>query len=476
MGKVMVPHPALGFPTSLSLTYKSYNGWLSRGLPLWSIYKVLVTDSYGQSYSLCKRYFALESGVPVRFDLLPGNCHMPEEVYELDEFPPPVTLDRLDEESSEFNKYESITTLNEHNLAEKKGNLNLHWQKLIDGNDLDRESTETSRGFDTTDTNLATEEVFEPVLRKDKVKLNRGRNLEGFAGEGAEILEPVLKATTQRITNEAKRTGSAQTDRKPREETGFHSVQLFPFRLGELLERAERYARQTLLPLISETAPKLFGFGAVVSDENNPLAEGERKGKEYRLAPDQAESESRPKNIYELLREGVNRTAQKIVQPRSVTNIKFYSNNNELSETSTGKEADIERSDAEFKGRAGHQISIEDIRIDLPTYRPPKQVKGFPYSFEGREEADFNNTTTTPSNQIVSTTPDRKRADDKVARSWLHFNIPDFQTMSRSFLDWTSLSASSGTTKTKRSLSQNYEDQKRTENFESPERRLIPLS
>lgn len=46
---------------------------------------------------------------------------------------------------------------------------------------------------------------------------------------------------------------------RPRENSVF-TIQLFPFRLGELIERAERYARETLLPLISEQAPRIFRF------------------------------------------------------------------------------------------------------------------------------------------------------------------------------------------------------------------------
>lgn len=47
---------------------------------------------------------------------------------------------------------------------------------------------------------------------------------------------------------------------RPRENSVF-TIQLFPFRLGELIERAERYARETLLPLISEQAPRIFRLG-----------------------------------------------------------------------------------------------------------------------------------------------------------------------------------------------------------------------
>lgn len=48
ISRILVPHPALGFPSAITLTYKSYSGWLSRGLPLWRIFKVMLTDSFGK--------------------------------------------------------------------------------------------------------------------------------------------------------------------------------------------------------------------------------------------------------------------------------------------------------------------------------------------------------------------------------------------------------------------------------------------
>lgn len=459
----MVPHPALGFPTSIALTYKSYNGWLSRGLQFWNVYKVVITDSYGQSYSICKRFFSLESGVPVKLDLQPGNCHIAEEVYELDELPPspPVPLDRVDGDKTEYNKYETIK-LGNYGLTEEENSSNLPWSNLIDGNALEKESTETSRGFDTTDAvGVPVTEVFEPVLRKDRPKHNKGRNLEGFQGDG-EIVEPILKSTTARAARDQVRAGSQQNNRKSREEQGFLNVQLFPFRLGELLERAERYARQTLLPFISDTAPRLFGFGTVVSDEH-----GDRKGRELAIVThEQIEQETKPKNIYESLRES-SKNSSKVVQSRSISDVKFYSNENDLTVGVT-EIIDLEKSDSDIhipNERRGHQISLDDIRIDLPTYKPPaKTIKDFPYEFikPGEELTKTTSTTSAPLEK-----------KDRVDRSWIKFDIPVFRALSRSLQGFAL--GGRDTTSTTTPPATEKEETEDDHQMQTPSKRFIPL-
>lgn len=404
IARIVVPHPALGFPTSLQLTYKSYNGWLSRGIQSWNIYKVVLTDSFGKSYSICKRFFSLESGVPERLDLRPGNCHIPEEVYELDELPS-MKQDRVDSgNSADYSNFDDDA---EKELKISKNNFGLNeeehengsWQNLIEGNGLDRGSTEASRSFHNEKG-----EIFEPVLKNKKGK-EKARNLEGFSNE--EIVEPILKSTTQRVS----RDSAQQMDRKARENT-FSSVQLFPFRLGELLERAERYARMTLLPLISETAPRLFGFGTVLSDESG---ESERKPKavdfeDIPVSHSEIEEESAPKNIYESLRETSNKT--KVIQSRSIQDLRYYSNINDL--TSSDDQSSVDRSDIEIisDDRRPHFLAFSEdmVKIDLPTYRPPaRTVKDFPYEFV---RPDYPEESTTDTNPPKIVTPPRTSRKD----------------------------------------------------------------
>ncbi|TMW42475.1 hypothetical protein DOY81_012446 [Sarcophaga bullata] len=290
VSKIIVPHPALGFPTTLSLNYKPYSGWLSKGLPHWDIDKVVLTDSYGRSYSLCKPNTKLSSGAPVRFKLKPGNCELDnQDEYGAFTSKPSTTTevpDSLGQESINLPEADAIETIKKRKnflnlgtsfkLEENQSyplddSGDLPWQPILEGNALDKELGETSRSFSSQP-----EEIFEPILNDKRLNVNRARNLH------EEIVEPVLKATTPRvkkgkeiILSEEETLVPEKTQRpefikittitktekpKSNSEEQTITVQLFPFRLGELLQRAERYARETILPLISVQAPRFFGF------------------------------------------------------------------------------------------------------------------------------------------------------------------------------------------------------------------------
>lgn len=277
ISRILVPHPALGFPKSVALTYKTYSGWLSRGLPHWNINKIVLTDSFGHSYSMCRNYMLLESGNPVFIKLQPGICEITEEND--------VTFTPFEADSSKQENTEETT--NGHDdvdkLREKKNVLNLGpnykisknktfvfaerpWQTALEnGNSLERNSAESSRSLQS----FMPGEIFEPILkdRQRSASLHSGRSFtihtehkpNVFAEE--EIMEPILKAT-------ARNRKMKQVHVEEMRDNSYFSVQLLPFRLGEIFERAERYARETLLPLISEQAPRFFGFG-VDRDEPN---------------------------------------------------------------------------------------------------------------------------------------------------------------------------------------------------------------
>lgn len=280
ISRILVPHPALGFPKSIALTYKTYSGWLSRGLPHWNINKIVFTDSFGTSYSMCRNYMLLESGNPVFIKLQPGVCEITEEndvtftPFEVDDgkqesgSEPPNggggdDVDKLREKKNVYNLGPN------YKLAKNKtfGFADKPWQTTLEnGNSLERNSAESSRSLQS----FMPGEIFEPILkdRQRSAVLHSGRSFSVrveqkpnvFAEE--EIMEPILKATSR--NRKMKQVHHTEETR----DNSYFSVQYLPFRLGEIFERAERYARETLLPLISEQAPRFFGFG-VDRDEPN---------------------------------------------------------------------------------------------------------------------------------------------------------------------------------------------------------------
>lgn len=411
ISRILVPHPALGFPSGITLTYKSYSGWLSRGLPRWNIFKVVLTDSFGKSTSICK-YFSLTSGKPVHLNLQSGECNMTEEDddenSELDQiseqtidFNNPEANDNVseDDDSDENKKLGPVYSIEDNysaanelrkkdvinlgakfkivknvtsTLNDEGGILNLPWQPVLEANSIDKELPESSRSFKDENQN---EEIVEPILKLDGSR-RRNHSRQAHSLTEAEISEPILKSTTQRVTKKksssitAKRSyeennQSSNSDNQP---NGFVTVQLFPFRLGDLLERAERYARLTLLPLISEQAPKFFGFDFLKPDQEV----SQRKPKYFPPLGDYAEDEILDSKLSEnnsnrkskdvLIEERIdlNRNENRVIQPRSISSNQYYTNLN--------IDQDHETDDENLKG----------VRIDLPTYKPPL----FPYSFE----------------------------------------------------------------------------------------------
>lgn len=139
------------------------------------------------------------------------------------------------------------------------------------------EGENTGRAFGMTNTKTAPSgaiEIAEPVLRPRLRKTPRQRV---DSPDDQEISEPLLRATRpprtttlSPIIRKAKNYDMSTTptyetvtwaDRAEKEEPGF-VVQFLPSRLASFISRAERYARDTLLPLVSAYAPRLPIFGS----------------------------------------------------------------------------------------------------------------------------------------------------------------------------------------------------------------------
>lgn len=481
MSRILVPHPALGFPHSITLAYKPYSGWLTKGLQQWTIHKIVLTDSFGESMSLCQRNIELESDKPVYLKLLPGDCYISDEndvtvgpaqdnnkpnaaaAYEsstkneinrLDETKHSTAGPLYNDDDDKLREKKEVIDLGSnfkiiqnqtHSFAEQtKPDDSLPWHPVLEnGNALDRDIVlESSRTFREA-------EIFEPILRDRNTNNRRDETSRTLPQKDEntnkviknEIMEPVLKSTTQKsrkMKNVAVNAAAAATETAKPRENSFFTIQLLPFRLGELIERAERYARETLLPLISEQAPRFFGFGRTESSRSDrmpkyfpPLGEiadtepeasqiSERRidmppslngtsfieVPEYEdvidaknrtnaienrnfdrpddVAVDGIEDERNEKDILSLLRQKRPISSTVVVErnPAVIQSRSYYTNPGEISAL---RQEPLMSPDETVVKVAAAAVA-PTIRIDLPTYKPSMRSLissvSFPYQYE----------------------------------------------------------------------------------------------
>lgn len=436
VSKIIVPHPALGFPTTLSLHYKSYSGWLSKGLPHWDIDKVVLTDSFGRSHSLCRPSTKLSSGSPVRLRLHSGNCELDnQEDYGAYTTQPQAANPTLSPTEVPDSSVQESAVDGVESAKQRKDIFNLGtsfklasnqtyplvqgdelpWQPILVGNSLDNETAaaaETSRSLSSDPAG----EIFEPVLKDRRLAVNRGRNLQDYGTTTSpEIVEPVLKATTPRVKQGKDLDLSAVTEQADPPVTSSSSappalagpstppkmmaqmgtgrspdpdepqtVQLLPFRLGELLQRAERYARETLLPLISVQAPRFFGFNVTPHDRDAVRPAESRKP---RYIPRYEESAFLNATTQRRRSQKASRRSSTIVQQRNLFRLMRARSRKQSGES---QEAEQEEQQQREREQAGDEVNyytnmlqsesrsmrpeVPEYRavfIDLPTYRPP---------------------------------------------------------------------------------------------------------
>nr|KAF7398027.1 hypothetical protein H0235_016035 [Vespula pensylvanica] len=312
--KIVVPHPAVTNIESIEIKYTAYSGWLSSGLVTWSIDKVALVDSFGKTLSICKKGLILESGRASHLPLYPGDCEVPVEGENVTN-PMIVPLERMVQDrqggigpftkdqnydirnaySNEFasrkkpsskgvgpfTKEQNLRSIEGSNDYEKSDDRPDDTWKIVDisndaeSNSLDNSETEGGRSFSGSNfiqrvssfTEISAEdvttkqylpEIREPVLRSNKKESGRSLKL-------SEITEPILRPRSTR-QNLGRRNVSSDEEGQDDEiqetsstSTRGFTVQFLPERLAGILAQAEKYARQTLLPLISQYTPSFVG-------------------------------------------------------------------------------------------------------------------------------------------------------------------------------------------------------------------------
>ena len=345
MSKIIVPHPALNFPKKLTLTYQVYRGWLSRGLSSWGISKIILSDSFGESYSLCSN-FNLDSGVSQNMTLELGDCHE-EELILIAEKASKEMIAKLQstkppspQSSTEIYPTFNVTDvieLGKHILLPKSESENItitnsSWKPMM-MSPLNMNLTQPA-GNDSSE--IMDDKFLNTGERMPKKAKNEKRSFALFDGTGENDL--------------MKKEVSIREDSSAVEEPANEdmiTVQLFQYRLGDVFEKAEKYARFTLFPLLSEQFSNIFNFDGNDKEaaESSPIV-----------------VKTSPKNLRKFdQQEQIDMRALKSMGVNINENIKpiekIYNNYDQQAQSSSKEEVKISK-------------ETTDVRIDLPTYRP----------------------------------------------------------------------------------------------------------
>ncbi|XP_058840953.1 uncharacterized protein LOC131696429 [Topomyia yanbarensis] len=434
ISQILVPHPALGFPKNITLTYMAYKGWLTRGLSSWSISKIILSDGFGKSFSICKQMH-LDSNTPLYMTLLPGECEADDDYIHSSgdddqSTDAPADSDEVDPyedhskgQSNERNDVDPPTHI-QHNFrskgnADHEKNIDFQpWQPIVI--DLPRSYRNIGANssypiYVTPITTLPTTSpsttvqniISEPVLKRGQ---HKPRKLQNKTNDRSNDKRSIEAPITTKITTVAP------------PENKMITVQLFPYRFANVFEKAERYARLTLLPLLTEQFPQFFKSktddGELIEFDNIEFNQTEPVPTIYKTNKTERSMTINRRSGYESATASESFDEQRSLKEDDIIDALPPSTRKAfISEDLLFRMHRIE----ETSGTATPTETIQDgqddpIRIDLPTFRPPKmlplgeqqpQTRFIPLNYD---EAKDREETTIRSNMLGDTKPNDSKS------------------------------------------------------------------
>lgn len=295
----------------------------------------------------------MESGEPQRITLEPGDCHE-EELILLAEKASKENLARLEssttpspQSSTEiyptFNATDVIE-LGKHipltrNESENVPSTNSSWKPMImsTGAPLDTNITQPAG-------NDSSEIIDDKFLNTGERMPKKAKNEKRSFASSSEIAENDLMNMKVSPIRE-----DSSAVEEPENDDMMITVQLFQYRLGDVFEKAEKYARFTLFPLLSEQISNIFNFDGNDKEvaESSPIV-----------------IKSMAKNLRKYSQdEEIDVRALQTMGIKINENIKPIEklfNNYDQQQQSSVKIEEIK----------SPKEKVDNIRIDLPTYRP----------------------------------------------------------------------------------------------------------
>lgn len=337
---------------------------------MWELNKVILSDSFGESFSLC-RNIELESDIPVQVKLYPGDCYEEELLFAATSTTTTTTR-KPKSTRAPNNKSGEIIELGRHTIIGNDSSkaASERSPSLVSDTWKPIETTQSvvRNANDTASPNITENDDFLNIGERMMSKAKTEKRSFGVIDDDADSMRSIRddSSSLEEAIDEGIDEDMMEVNANDAEEK-FVTVQLFPYRLGDIFERAEKYARSTLFPLLSEQISNIFSVETKTekaSSKNNAITIVSK-------------SPSKSTRKFEEENNDLVMSASSYVTNEEMT----MNNNNNLNTVQTLQKLDKSQlGDNNLRPPIqllnnrkpeDDKIEKESVKIDLPTYKPP---------------------------------------------------------------------------------------------------------
>lgn len=304
----------------------------------------------------------LESGVRVELKLKPGDCKITEN-EETDEIDDPITTTL----SSSFETTTIPSSIDENRRNsisyEEVDSNNLPWKPIIPSTPSYPQQKNQSQTQEKT--------ILEPVvIIKPKREIDKTENRTRLTDKRSfEVASPASHPHPLPVEMKVKKTVKNRTDENSTENKSI-MVQLFPIRIASMFEKAERYARQTILPYLTEQFPTFFKTPSAIFDAD--LMNDTNIIEDSRYVVDTLETVKPEKRAFKTTQTRARRKMDKlddyIHQYKNLSGIRTIFDDDDANESNKSQ---IKANVTTLKTATTAKNETDIRKVDLPTFKPP---------------------------------------------------------------------------------------------------------
>lgn len=339
----------------MTITYQVYRGWLTRGLSTWELNKVILSDSFGESFSICKN-IELESGVPVEVTLYPGDCHEEELLFAATSTTTTTTKKPKKITTKTANKSTEIIELGKHMIIRNDSSITTPATAEMKTLSL-KTSAENWKPMKKTNDTTATESLFLNTGERMPKKAKTEKRSFGESSDEEENAERnssamYIRDDSASLEEQDIEDMEVKADDAESKFITYSTVQLFPYHLGDIFEKAEKYARNIFSNIFNgETKNEKASNNAITIVSKSP-------SKSTRKFENDLESSA-------------SSVVDNIVENEMMTMSETTNNVQTLQQKLDKSQPIMPPIEKLLLNDDKNENEKESVKIDLPTYKPP---------------------------------------------------------------------------------------------------------